>query len=72
MKANPSLLWFGNGPGSPGAFWGKAREGGRGEGDREEEEDDLLSQGRAGSLCLSGPEWLGFFLRRGGKQTDMH
>lgn len=34
MKANRRVLWFGSWPGSPGAFWEKARRGGQSEGER--------------------------------------
>lgn len=33
MKANGRALWLGSWPGSPGAFWEKARRGGQSEGE---------------------------------------
>lgn len=50
MKANQSVLWFGSWPGSPGAFWGKARKRGQGEAERDREGN--LAFTRQGVLCV--------------------
>ena len=59
LTANLSILWFGSFPGSPGAFWGKARKREQGEGEREGRRGTCFyRQGGAACACQGQNCWL--------------